>query len=130
MNVLDENLPESQHEPLRQRRTAVRQIGRDLGRKGMKDREITTLLLGLARPTFFSLDGDFYDRRLCHERYCLVHLDIDDDEAAEFIHRVLRHQQFNTWSKRSGRVLRASQAGIACWRIRQSEEGHLSWRRR
>jgi hypothetical protein len=32
MNVLDENVPESQRELLRKRRVAARQIGRDLGR--------------------------------------------------------------------------------------------------
>jgi hypothetical protein len=68
---------------------AGRQIGRDLARKGMKDREIIPLLHGLTRPTFFTLDADFYNRRHCHERYCLVHLDV---EAAEFVLRVLRHR--------------------------------------
>lgn len=130
MNVLDENVPESQRELLRQRRVMARQVGRDLGRKGMKDREIIRLLHGLTRPTFFTLDADFYDRRLCHERYCLVHLDIEDDEAAEFIHRVLRHRQFNTWAKRSGRVVRASRNGIACWRVHQTEEANVSWQQR
>ena len=128
MNVLDENVPESQRELLRQKRVASRQIGRDVGRKGMKDREIIPLLHGLTRPTFFTLDADFYDRRLCHERYCLVHLEVEDDEAAEFVLRVLRHRRFDTWAKRAGRVLRAASTGIASWRVRQSEEGHLSWK--
>jgi hypothetical protein len=128
VNVLDENIPESQRERLRKRRVAARQIGRDLGRKGMKDREILPLLHGLTRPTFFTLDADFYDRRLCHERYCLVHLDVDEDEVAKFINRVLRHRRFDTWAKRSGRVLRVSLTGIASWRVRKTEEGQVSWR--
>ena len=43
MNILDENIPESQRTLLRSRRIAVRQIGHDLGRKGMKDDEIISL---------------------------------------------------------------------------------------
>ena len=37
MNVLDENVPESQRTLLRHKRIAIRQIGVDLGRKGMND---------------------------------------------------------------------------------------------
>jgi hypothetical protein len=44
VNILDENVPESQRALLRHRRVAIRQIGLDLGRKGMKVREIITLL--------------------------------------------------------------------------------------
>jgi hypothetical protein len=77
VNILDENVPESQRLLLRSRRVAVRQIGLDMGRTGMTDDEIIPLLHQLNRPTFFTLDADFCDRRLCHEGYCLVHLDIE-----------------------------------------------------
>ena len=83
MNVLDENVPESQRALLHRKRIAIRQIGLDLGRMGMKDDELIPLLHQLDRPTFFTLDGDFYDRRLRHERYCLVHLDVEEDTVAE-----------------------------------------------
>ena len=65
MNILDENVPESQPVLLRSWRIAFRQIGQDVGRMGMKDDEIIPLLHQLDRPTFFTLDGDFfglYDR--------------------------------------------------------------------
>jgi len=65
MNVLDENVPESQRALLRSKRVPLRQIGQEIGRKGMKDDEIIPLLLDCDRPTFFTLDSDFYDRRLC-----------------------------------------------------------------
>jgi hypothetical protein len=54
------------------KRVAARQIGYDVGRKGLKDEQIIPLLHTLDRPTFFTLDTDFYNRRLCHEGYCLV----------------------------------------------------------
>jgi hypothetical protein len=128
MNILDENIPESQQALLRSRRVALRQIGEDLGRKGMKDDEIIPLLHGLDRPTFFTLDGDFYDRRLCHEGYCLVHLDVEEETAAEYVRRVLRHRELNTKAKRMGCVIRVAPTRLALWCIRQDQERHILWR--
>src|ERR1700733_15018287 len=99
MNILDENVPESQRALLRSRRVAIRQIGQDVGRMGMKDDEIIPLLHDLDRPTLFTLDGDFYDRDLCHEGYCLVHLDVEEETAAEYVRRLLRHPGLNTKAK-------------------------------
>ena len=64
MNILDENVPESQLRLLRKRRVRVQQIGQEVGRKGMKDDEII--------------------RRLCHDGYCLVHLDVEEEMVAEY----------------------------------------------
>jgi hypothetical protein len=127
MNILDENVPESQRALLRRKRIAVRQIGQDLGRKGMKDGEIIPLLQQLNRPTFFTLDSDFYDRRLRHEGYCLVHLDIGEETVAEYVRRLLRHRELNTKAKRMGRVIRVLPSGLNLWRIDQDQEGQLPW---
>jgi hypothetical protein len=54
VNVLDENILESQRLLLRSRGISVRQIGLDLGRKGMADEEILPFLLTLSHPTFFT----------------------------------------------------------------------------
>ncbi len=128
MNVLDENVPEGQRTLLRTRRVAVRQIGRDLGRKGMKDREVIPLLHQLDRATFFTLDADFYDFRLCHEGDCLVHLSVEEEVVAEYVCRLLRHRELNTRAKRLGRVMRVSPTGLASWRIHQEHEEHLLWK--
>lgn len=69
MIVLDENIFADQRELLQDRKIAARQIGVDMGEQGLSDEEIVTLLHQLARPTFFSRDKDFFDRRLCHRRY-------------------------------------------------------------
>ena len=66
MNILDENIMESQRQLLRRWRIAVRQIGEDVARKGIKDDEILPLLHQLTRPTFFTRDLDFYARELRH----------------------------------------------------------------
>src|SRR5438132_3429491 len=127
MNVLDENIPESQRTLLRTKRVALRQIGQDLGRKGMKDDDLISLLHQLARPTFFTLDSDFYDHRLGHERYCLVYLDVDEDMIAEYVVRLLRHRELNTKAKRLGCVIRASPTAVTLWRIHQEQELRLTW---
>lgn len=73
------------------------------------------------------IDGDFYDRHLCHEGYCLVHLDIEEERVAEYVRRVLRHRELNSKTKRMGRVIRVSSTGLAVWRIHQEHEGYFLW---
>ena len=72
MNILDENITESQRQLLRSWRIRVRQIGVDVSRKGIQDDEILPFLLTRRRPTFFTRDMGFYTRTFCHARYCLV----------------------------------------------------------
>ena len=128
MIVLDENIPASQCERLKRWRTTFRQIGGELGQNGMDDDQIVPLLLRLDRPTFFKLDEDFYNRRLCYERYCLVHLAVSETQVADYVRRILRHAQLNTKAKRAGRVLRASPGGLTGWQPHQVRDRYISWR--
>lgn len=127
MNILDENVPESQRRLLRRKRLPLRQIGEDIGRKGLKDAEIIPLLHELDRTTFFTLDEKFYERRLCHERYCLIHLDVEEEEVAEYVQRLLRHRALNSKAKRMGLVIRATPTGLRLWRTHAEHEHRLSW---
>ena len=127
MNILDENILESQRQLLRSWRVRVRQIGADIGRKGMKDDEIIPSLLDLRRPTFFTRDLGFYDRKLCHARYCLVCLAVGQYEASAFVRRLLRYPEFSTQAKRMGTVIRVSSAGLQVWRLHAEQEIHLLW---
>jgi hypothetical protein len=95
MNILDENIPVVQHGLLKSCRVPIRHFGYDIGRKGMKDESIIPFLLTLPRPTFFTLDWDFFNPRWRHARYCLVHLDIRRNQVATFVRRLLRHPKFN-----------------------------------
>jgi hypothetical protein len=56
--VLDENIIDNQRRQLTSWRLPARQIGYELGRKGMKDSEIIPFLHQLNRPTFFTRDDD------------------------------------------------------------------------
>lgn len=127
MIILDENFPESQRQLLRGRHVPLRQIGDEVGRKGMQDEEILPFLRHHRRTTFFTLDQGFYRRQLCHARDCLVCVDVGQYAAAAFVRRWLRHRQFDTEAKRLATVIRLSQRGLAVWRLHAVEELHIGW---
>jgi hypothetical protein len=112
MNVLDENIPSDQRAELHRRRLPLRQIGFELGETGMGDDDIIPLLHRLPRSTFFTRDRDYYLRHLCHHNYCLIDFRVEVDDFADYVLRVLKHSQFHTQRKRSGKVLRITYAGI------------------
>lgn len=114
MIVLDENFPESQRQILKAWHIPVRQIGVEIRRKGIQDDEIIPLLLALRRPTFFTLDGGFYSRRLGHARYCLVCVDVGPYEAAAFVRRLLGHKEFDTETKRMARSFASFTQASSC----------------
>jgi hypothetical protein len=115
--VLDENFPEGQRQLLRTWRLRIRQIGYEVGRKGMQDYELIPFLHRLRRPTFFTLDNDLHKRQYCHSRYCLVYLDVWQYESAIFLRRFLHHHEFNTDAKRMGTIIRVTHSGLQVWRL-------------
>jgi hypothetical protein len=129
MNVLDENILKDQRQQLLSWHVQVRQIGHDIGRKGMSDEEIIPFLLQLRRPTFFTLDLGFCKRNFCHARYCLVSMDVDQHEAATFVRRLLRYKEFSTQVKRMGTVIRVSPSGLSVWRLHAEREVRFNWDR-
>jgi hypothetical protein len=127
MNVLDENITVVERERLRHWNIPVRHIGYDIGRKGMDDEIIIPFLLTLRRPTFFTEDWDYFSPRLCHAKYCLVHLDVKRDDMAFFARRLLRHPEFSTQAKRMGKVIRASQTGLMVWQRNAKNAVRVRW---
>ena len=127
MNILDENISSDQRDRLRIWRVPIRQIGYDVGHEGLQDEEIIPLLNRLHRPTFFSRDWDFYERRLCHARFCLVYLSVEKDKVAIFVRRLLRHPAFDSETKRMGKVIRASDSGLSYWQLRLDQEQRIAW---
>jgi hypothetical protein len=128
MNIVDENIVATERARLQAMRIHYRHIGSELGWSGMKDLEdIIPLLHTLRRPTFFTRDQDFYRARLRHSGYCLVWLDVAFDEAAEYIHRLLRHSEFRTQARRMGKVVRVRRSGLAWWAIGVRAERATGW---
>jgi hypothetical protein len=125
MILLDENIPADQCQMLREKRIHFRQIGQDLGRKGMKDEEhILPLLHKLNGPTG---DLGFFDEQKRHANYALVCLAVSQKEAASFIRRFLRHPAFNTKAKRRGTVAFVSVEAIRVWRLNAKDEESVEW---
>lgn len=129
MNLLDENVIDNQRRQLQSWRIPIHQIGHDVGRQGMKDQEIIPFLHQQKNSTFFTRDDDFYDRKLCHAGYCLVHLDVKKEEVAVFARRFLRHPAFKTKAERMGRVVRVSHVGLSVWNLHAEKEERLEWSR-
>ncbi len=127
MNILDENILIDQRQQLQRWRVPVQHIGYDLGRAGIQDDEIIPFLHQLRHPTLFTRDWDFYERKLCHARYCLVFLDVEKDEVALFVRRLLRHPEFDTQAKRMRAVIRVLHSGLSYWRLRRDQEVRISW---
>ncbi len=112
MIIIDENLPEWESSQLRDWGIRVRVVGLEVARLGIKDDQIIPLLRRLRGATFFTLDEDFFDRRLCHARYCLVWLDMAAKFSALHIRRFLKHPSFDTEAKRMRKVVRVRPNGI------------------
>ena len=127
MNIVDENIPASQRELLRSQGIHVRQIGYDIGSKGLKDDNIIPLLLRLRAPTFFTRDRGFYRPHLCHANYCLVVMEIDKDESAFFVRALLRHSLFNTQAKRMGQIVHLSPWRISTLRLHADQTLYFEW---
>jgi hypothetical protein len=128
VNILDEDIGLGQRHLLTDRKIHFRQIGVEIGRSGMKDRiDIIPLLHRLRRPTFFTLDHGFYHPTLRHQGYCLVFLDVWEDEAAEYIRRFLRHTAFRTQAQRMGKVVRIHHSGVSYWQLGVKKPHALSW---
>jgi hypothetical protein len=62
--VLDEHILDSQRLALEASRASAKQIGVDIGRKGMKDDEIIVLLRRLRNLNVFTRDAGFYTAEL------------------------------------------------------------------
>ena len=127
MNILDENILSDQRHQLQHWRVSVRHVSHDLGRAGIQDDAIIPFLHQLRRPTFFTRDWDFYERCLCHARYCLAFLAVEQDEVASFVRRLLRHPEFDPEDKRMGTVIRIAHYGLSYGRLRNEQETRIKW---
>jgi len=59
---------------------------------------------------------------LIHPAYSLIWLDLYDGEAPLFIRRLLRHPEFNSHTKRMGKVIRLHPQSMNFW---AQGKGHL-----
>jgi len=127
LNLLDESFPKDQVPLLKQWRIPFRQIGTDIARFGVKDPDIVPLLHRRRGVTFFTMDWDFFDTKLCHSAYCLVWLNVSADDAAHFMRRLLHHSHFNSQAKRMGIVARVHRDGVQFWQRNRAALQQVDW---
>ena len=127
MIILDENILEGQRLVLEGWKIAARQVGLDVGRKGLTDEQVVILLRRLRQPTFFTRDQGFYAADLRHEHYAIVVAAVGQYELAAFVRRLLHHPAFDTYAKRTGRIIRIAPKGIAWWQLRRQQEAFVNW---
>jgi hypothetical protein len=127
MNLLDENVRDDQRTLLRQWRIPFRQIGKEISSKGIQDDNVLPLLHRLKGVTFFTHDEDFFKRALCHNSYCLVWLDVKQNEAAAYIRAFLRDASFRTRAQRIGKVVHVRIGGALYWQTGRLLLHLLKW---
>ena len=127
MNILDENIFADQRALLQGWRIPVRHVGYDIGRIGMADEDIVPFLHQYPGATFFTSDRDFFQRDLCHPRYCLICLFISRSQTAAFIRRILRHPELRTQAQRLGKVIGVRPEKLHVWRLHAREKLELDW---
>jgi hypothetical protein len=76
---------------------------------------------------YITCDNHFFKRRLCHDRYCLVFLDVEKKQVAEYVRLLLKHPTFDTQAKRMGKVIRASHAILSYWQLHLEQEQRIGW---
>ena len=129
MFVLDEKISAAECERLRAWRLRFRHVGETLAEYGTDDADLIPILHRLPRPTFFTHDADFWTPRLCHPAYCVVFLDVEDTEAADYIRRFLRHPDFVTHAARMGKVIQARSTGLTFFDSQHGKPKQVAWLR-
>jgi hypothetical protein len=128
MLIVDENISEVEIWRLREWRIHVRLIS-EVAFKGVADENIIPVLHRLKRPTLFSKDHGFWNRKLIHPGYCLVLLDVPEHEGevARHARQFLKHPDFASNAHRMGKVVRVHVEGIEFWEKGLGKARRLSW---
>jgi hypothetical protein len=127
LNILDENIPKEVQKLLAAWHIHTRQIGHEVGRSGMKDDQIVSLLQQQSPSTFYTLDQDYFRRSLCHHNYCLVFFDVEVENLAQAIRDFARHPRFSTEAKRLGKVVQATNENIDVWTLGGQQLERFQW---
>ena len=89
-----------------------------------------TVLRTLRRPTFVTIDADFWDRNLRDPRYCILFFPLSVREQRslpDLLRRCLRLPEFRTRAARMGTVARISSERILVWRLGSDDLHAVKW---
>ena|SRR2546426_4087827 len=96
------------------------------------DDRIPQILRALRHPTFVTIDQGFWNRRLCHPAYCILHFPLRDDQQSRLpglLRALWRLPEFRVRKRRMGKVARIGLKEIQYWQFRAPELQTLSWPR-
>ena len=94
----------------------------------LKDDRILQLLRQRKQLTFITLDDDFFHRRLCDRRYCLIYCVVPRQQQRRIsviLRRVFRLPEFSTKAIRMGKVIRVHEQDINFWQVGLGKRHHL-----
>jgi len=87
----------------------------------IKDDAIPKLLQQERYPTFVTInERDFWRKVQPHNRYCIVCFTLPDSRIQEIsysLRELLRHQDFNTRTKRMGKVIRITEQAVTYYTV-------------
>jgi hypothetical protein len=118
--VLDEHLGRTEVlTPLRRWITTVKieDLAPD---ETLKDDRILQILCRQRQPTFVTLDADFFHKRLCDRRYCLIYFVVPRQQQRRIpllLRQLLRLREFSTKAARMGKVVRIQERTIEFWQV-------------
>ncbi len=123
MILLDENIPAHEREKLYKHKIVYKQVATN----GLQDNEIVVVLHGEKNPTFFTHDHDFYHLHLRHKSVCIVWLNVFVHQIAEYIIKFLKHTQFDTKAKRTGKLIEITTSKIRIWELNAEHSFDIYW---
>jgi hypothetical protein len=97
-------------------------------REQVLDERVPELLLTLNRPTFVTIDGDFWNRKLCHRHYCILFFALATREEhllPDQLRRLFRLPEFRTRAARMGKVARIQQQVVTYWQAGEKKRLQL-----
>jgi hypothetical protein len=123
--LLDENIVEEQRAKVRAWKTSTRQLGYEIGRKGLKDYEVIPILQRIRNATF--LTSDRYKPNLWHKKYCLVWFDVHPEQFAVYARMFLSHKYFKVQRNRMGTIIRVQAIGMNVIAGKNIAERFVPW---
>jgi hypothetical protein len=94
------------------------------------DDRVAEILLEVVKPTFVTIDRDFWDRRLCHPDYCILCFDLRDDQQnllPRWLRALVQQKGFDTRAARMGKVARVGPKRIDFFEHLAAHVKHLDW---
>ena len=125
--VLDEHLGRTEVlEPLRKwiTVTKIEDLAAD---ETLKDERILQILCKRRQATLVTLDADFFHKRLCDRRYCLIYCVVPHQQQRRIpviLRRLFRLPEFSTKAARMGKVVRVHEQDIEFWQVGVEKRQH------